>query len=335
VAGEPILRLEDVSVSFPTEDGDLKAVDGVSYEIHQHEVLGIVGESGSGKSVTSMAILGLLPSTARVSGHIWFEGRDLLALSEGALRRLRGGRIAMVFQDALASLNPVFTVGSQIAEAIVAHGPATRHDAHAQAVGLLELVGISGAKERVDQYPHEFSGGMRQRAMIAMAIANDPVVLIADEPTTALDVTIQAQVLDVLERIQERTSSSIVLITHDLGVVAGVADRVLVMYAGRRVEEGSVEEIFYESRHPYTRGLLASLPRLDRGGANSRLYGIRGQPPSLLNPPSGCGFHPRCDHAHLPAPCSTETPVVRQVGPGHFSACHFAETIGSGETGDR
>ncbi len=326
-AGEPVLRLEDVHVSFPTDDGEVKAVDGVSYELRHNEVLGIVGESGSGKSVTSMAILGLLPSTAKVSGHIWFDGKDLLAMSEGELRKLRGGPISMVFQDALASLNPVFTVGSQIAEAVRAHQHVSRHESQERAVELLELVGIPSPKDRADQYPHEHSGGMRQRAMIAMALANDPVVLIADEPTTALDVTIQAQVLEVLERIQDRTSSSIVLITHDLGVVAGVADRVLVMYAGRRVEEGTVDEIFYEPRHPYTLGLLASLPRVDRSGANTRLYRIKGQPPSLLRPPSGCAFHPRCDHAQLPEPCATEVPALRPVEPEHLSACHFAEKL--------
>ncbi len=332
--GEPVLRLEDVHVSFPTDDGEVKAVDGVSYELHQNEVLGIVGESGSGKSVTSMAILGLLPPTAQVSGHIWFEGNDLLALPEGQLQQLRGGRISMVFQDALASLNPVFTVGSQIAEAVRAHQHVSRHEARERAIELLELVGIPNPKQRVDQYPHEHSGGMRQRAMIAMALANDPVVLIADEPTTALDVTIQAQVLEVLERIQDRTSSSIVLITHDLGVVAGVADRVLVMYAGRRIEEGTVDEIFYEPRHPYTLGLLASLPRLDRSSGNTRLYRIKGQPPSLLSPPSGCAFHPRCDRARLPEPCATDAPALRPVAPGHLSACHFAETLQATEVAD-
>ncbi|MEO5678401.1 MAG: ABC transporter ATP-binding protein [Acidimicrobiales bacterium] len=327
LAGEPVLRLEDVHVTFPTDEGEVKAVDGVSYVVHRNEVLGIVGESGSGKSVTSMAILGLLPPSALVTGHIWFDGRDLLALGERELQKLRGGPISMVFQDALASLNPVFTVGSQIAEAVRAHGPASRHEARDRAVELLDVVGIPSPRERVDQYPHEFSGGMRQRAMIAMAIANDPVVLIADEPTTALDVTIQAQVLEVLERIQDRTSSSIVLITHDLGVVAGVADRVLVMYAGRRVEEGTVDEIFYEPQHPYTLGLLASLPRLDRSSENTRLYRIKGQPPSLLHPPSGCSFHPRCDHARLPEPCATDAPALRPVGPDHVSACHFAEEL--------
>ncbi len=325
--GEPILRLDDVHVSFPTGDGELEAVNGVSYEVHKNEVLGIVGESGSGKSVTSMAILGLLPPTAKVSGHIWFEGRDLLALREADLQKLRGGRISMVFQDALASLNPVFTVGSQIGEAVRAHQATSRHEARQRSIDLLDLVGIPSPGERVDQYPHEYSGGMRQRAVIAMALANDPAVLIADEPTTALDVTIQAQVLEVLERIQQRTSSSIVLITHDLGVVAGVADRVLVMYAGRRIEEGTVEEIFYEPRHPYTLGLLASLPRLDRSAGNTRLYRIKGQPPSLLSLPGGCAFHPRCDHARLPEPCATEAPALRPVAPDHLSACHFAETL--------
>ena len=231
----------------------------------------------------------------------------------------------MVFQDALAALNPVFTVGSQITEAIRAHNETGRSEAKDRAIELLDIVGIPNPKARVDQYPHEFSGGMRQRAMIAMSIANDPDVLIADEPTTALDVTIQAQVLEVFERIQERTSSAIVLITHDLGVVAGVADRVLVMYAGRPVEQASVDELFYSSRHPYTRGLIGSLPRID--GVEGRLSRIKGQPPSLLHPPSGCAFHPRCDFAKLPSPCADTRPELFTVGPGHLSACHLAEEL--------
>ena len=258
-----VLSVRDLRVEFPSDDGVVKAVDGISFDVFENEVLGIVGESGSGKSVTSMAALGLLPRYARISGGVYLRGVNLLEMHERDLQKLRGEEIAMVFQDALASLNPVYTVGNQIAEAITTHHDKSKSEVRERVVELLDLVGIPSPRERADQYPHEFSGGMRQRAMIAMTIANDPQVLIADEPTTALDVTIQAQVLEVLERIQERTNSAIILITHDLGVVAGMADRVMVMYAGRQAELSSVDDIFYEPCHPYTRGLLASLPRLD------------------------------------------------------------------------
>jgi peptide/nickel transport system ATP-binding protein len=329
--GQPLLSVRDLKVSFPTDDGVVKAVDGVSYDLYPNEVLGIVGESGSGKSVTSLAIMGLLPKSAQIEGEIVFRGQDLLHMKENDLRALRGGRMAMVFQDALAALNPVFTVGAQIEEAIASHQPHMGKPAKRKlAVDLLDLVGIPNPNDRVDCYPHEFSGGMRQRAMIAMSISNEPDVLIADEPTTALDVTIQAQVLEVLERIQNRTNSAIVLITHDLGVIAGVADRVLVMYAGRLAETGTVDELFYAPRHPYTLGLLASLPRLDIGDKSERLFRIKGQPPSLIFVPSGCAFHPRCDFARLPAPCATERPdlrIVEHVYTTHQSACHFAEKL--------
>ncbi len=326
-AGEPLLSVRDLRVSFKTDDGILKAVDGVSYDVYPNEVLGIVGESGSGKSVSSLAIMGLLPKSAQVTGEIVFRGHDLLHMEEKDRRKLRGGRLAMVFQDALAALNPVFTVGDQIGEAIAAHQPKLSKQAKRKlTMDLLDLVGIPNPAARVDQYPHEFSGGMRQRAMIAMSIANEPDVLIADEPTTALDVTIQAQVLEVLERIQDRTNSAIVLITHDLGVVAGVADRVLVMYAGRPVETSVVDEIFYHPRHPYTIGLMASLPRLDAAGAREeRLYRIKGQPPSLIFLPSGCPFHPRCEFADMPAPCGTIRPdleLVEHTYGRHMVACH-------------
>jgi oligopeptide/dipeptide ABC transporter ATP-binding protein len=329
--GEPLLSVRNLKVRFKTDEGMLKAVDGVSYDVYPNEVLGIVGESGSGKSVSSLAILGLLPKSAIIEGEIVFRGQDLIRMSESGRRALRGGRLAMVFQDALAALNPVFTVGDQIQEAIASHQPKMNRAAKRKlAIELLETVGIPNPHSRVDEYPHEYSGGMRQRAMIAMAISNEPDVLIADEPTTALDVTIQAQVLEVLERIQERTNSAIVLITHDLGVVAGVADRVLVMYAGRPVEVGSVDEIFYASRHPYTLGLLASLPRLDTGEKSERLYRIKGQPPSLIFVPSGCAFHPRCEFARLAEPCATDVPELRIIEhqyTTHLSACHFAETL--------
>ncbi|MER3452432.1 MAG: dipeptide/oligopeptide/nickel ABC transporter ATP-binding protein [Acidimicrobiia bacterium] len=325
---EVILEVRDLSVEFQTDDGVVHAVDGVSYSLYRHEVLGVVGESGSGKTVAAMAILGLLPKRARVRGEIRFLGEELLGAGERRLQHLRGNRIAVVFQDALAALNPVFTVGDQIAEAILTHNRLPSAEVRERVVGLLELVGIPNAAERAGQYPHEYSGGMRQRAMIAMAIANEPDLLIADEPTTALDVTIQAQVLDVLERIQARTKSAIMLITHDLGVVAGMADRVMVMYAGRQVELAGVEDLFYRSRHPYTLGLLASLPRVDRA-EGERLYRIEGQPPSLIHVPSGCAFHPRCFHARLPEPCATQRPALRAVaGDGvHLASCHFAEEL--------
>jgi oligopeptide/dipeptide ABC transporter ATP-binding protein len=275
-----------------------------------------------------MAILGLLPGSATITGEVHFRGEQILGIPEKKLDKLRGSKIAMVFQDALAALNPVQKVGNQIEEAIEVHQDLNASERHARVLELLEVVGIPNPEVRIDQYPHEYSGGMRQRAMIAMAISNDPDLLIADEPTTALDVTIQAQVLDVLERIQDRTQSSIMLITHDLGVVAGVADRVIVMYAGRHVEVGTVDQIFYEPRHPYAEGLLASLPRLDRrSDKNNRLHRIAGQPPSLIFLPPGCAFHPRCPMAEVPGRCDTERPDLRLLGPDHWSACHFAERM--------
>jgi len=326
---DAVLSVRDLHVTFPTDDGPVKAVDGVSFDLYENEVLGIVGESGSGKSVSSMAILGLLPPSANITGRVVYRGTDLLSMREKDKRKLRGSKLAMVFQDALAALNPVFTVGNQIGEAIRIHNPDMDHKAiREKSIHLLDLVGIPQPSTRIDQYPHEYSGGMRQRAMIAMAIANDPDVLIADEPTTALDVTIQAQVLDVIERVQDRTNSDITLITHDLGVVAGVADRVMVMYAGRPAEIGTVDEIFYETRHPYTLGLMASLPRLDENADGTRLHRIKGQPPSLIFVPPGCPFHPRCEFAQLPEPCSTEIPAFRPIdGVGHKAACHFAEAL--------
>jgi oligopeptide/dipeptide ABC transporter ATP-binding protein len=318
-----VLSVRDLSVDFKTEDGLVRAVAGVSFDVEANEVLGIVGESGAGKTVTSLAILGLLPRSARVGGDVVFAGRHLLGLPERELRPLRGARIAMVFQDALTSLDPVFTVGDQLGEAIAAHGKLGREALHARVVELLDVVGIPSPADRASQYPHEYSGGMRQRAMIAMAIANDPDLLIADEPTTALDVTVQAQVLDVLERVQQRTSTAIMLITHDLGIVAGTADRVLVMYAGRGIEVGPVDDIFYEPRHPYTLGLLASLPRIDTATRGLPLYPIVGEPPSLLHVPPGCEFHPRCPFARVPGICVDERPPLMPVARDHASACHF------------
>ena len=322
-----LLEVTDLHVEFTTDEGPLTAVDGVSFEVRPHEVLGVVGESGSGKTVTALAILGLLPKKTTITGSAKWRGRELIGLRDDDLRPLRGEEIAIVFQDALASLNPVFTVGRQIGEAVSVHHDVGDKELKERVLELLDLVGIPNPRQRTDQYPHEYSGGMRQRAMIAMALANDPALLIADEPTTALDVTLQAQVLEVLERIQERTRSSIMLITHDLGVVAGLADRVTVMYAGRHIETASVDDLFYAPRHPYTLGLLASLPRLDRRSHGSRLYRIKGQPPSLVDRPSGCTFHPRCDFATLPEPCATTVPDVFEVGPSHHSACHNWRTL--------
>jgi oligopeptide/dipeptide ABC transporter ATP-binding protein len=326
--GLPLLSVRDLSVSFATDDGVVHAVDSVTFDVHDHETVGIVGESGSGKSVSSLAILRLLPKTATITGDIRFRGESLFERTEADMETIRGQEISMIFQDALAALNPVYTVGKQIIEAIRVHG---KDDGlRERAIELLDIVGIPNPSRRVDEYPHEYSGGMRQRAMIAMAIANDPALLIADEPTTALDVTIQAQVLEVLERIQDRTRSSIILITHDLGVVAGVVERVLVMYAGRQVEIGSVEDTFYEPKHPYTEGLLASLPRLDRrSDKSSRLHRIVGQPPSLIHLPSGCAFHPRCPYAEVPGRCASERPELASVGADHRSACFFPERVGT------
>ena len=329
MADAPLLSVRDLSVTFRTDDGPVRAVDSVSFDVMPHETIGIVGESGSGKTVTSMAILGLLPSTAEITGDIFFHDTELHELSEKEMEKVRGKHIAMIFQDALAALNPVWTVGWQIAEAIQVHDhELDKKTVRDRCIELLDVVGIPNPSDRVDQYPHEYSGGMRQRAMIAMSIANDPELLIADEPTTALDVTIQAQVLEVLERIQDRTRSSIMLITHDLGVVAGVADRVIVMYAGRQVEVGSVDQIFYEPRHAYTEGLLASLPRLDRrSDKNSRLHRIVGQPPSLINLPPGCAFNPRCPHAEVPGRCSERRPEMVELGANHRSACFFPDRV--------
>jgi len=296
-AKDALLSVRDLRVGFVTEGGRVQAVDGVSFDLAPGEVLAIVGESGSGKSVTAQTIIGLTRSpNARIEGAAAFRDTDLLTASDDQLRRIRGEEIAMVFQDPMTSFNPVYRLGWQIVEAIQAHRPETgRREAHGRAIEMLEAVGIPNAARRVDDYPHEFSGGMRQRAMIAMALALEPEVLIADEPTTALDVTVQAQILRLLERLNRERGLATILITHDLGVVAEVADRVLVMYAGRVVEQGSLDEIFYDPQHPYTWGLLGSLTRLDRERPE-RLPQISGAPPSLLDLPQGCAFRPRCPH---------------------------------------
>ncbi len=326
-AREVLLSVRDLEAKFTTDDGVVRAVDGVSFDVHRGEVFAIVGESGSGKSVTAMTILGLIPSVEVDRGEILWRGRDLLTVSEDERRKIRGGEIAMIFQDPLTALNPVHTVGRQIGEMARIHEGLSKKDAFQRAVEMLDLVGIPEASKRAKMYPHEFSGGMRQRAMIAMAITCKPDLLIADEPTTALDVTVQAQVLDVLVEIKDEIDSAIILITHDLGVVAGLAHNVMVMYAGRQVETGTTSEIFYESRHPYTLGLLASLPRLDDTG-DEPLVPISGSPPSLIRRPPGCAFHPRCRFARVPGLCNKEVPELRLVaGDAHRSACHYAETL--------
>ncbi|MGK2948898.1 MAG: ABC transporter ATP-binding protein [Acidimicrobiales bacterium] len=324
---EMLLSVRDLQAYFHTEDGVVKAVDGISFDVHRGEVFAIVGESGSGKSVTAMTIMGLIPDVKVESGEIIWRDRDILTLSEEERRRIRGGEIAMIFQDPLTALNPVHTVGRQIGEMARVHEGLNKKQALERAAEMLDLVGIPEARKRAGMYPHEFSGGMRQRAMIAMAITCKPDLLIADEPTTALDVTVQAQVLEVLMAIKDEIDSGIILITHDLGVVAGLADEVMVMYAGRQVEMGTTEEIFYESRHPYTLGLLASLPRLDDVG-DEALVPIKGSPPSLIRRPEGCAFHPRCRFARVPGLCDTEVPRLRLLtGDAHRAACHYAEEL--------
>jgi peptide/nickel transport system ATP-binding protein len=321
---EPVLTVTDLTVGFPTDDGLVQAVRGVSYQLHGGEVLGIVGESGSGKSVTSMAVMGLLPKTARISGSISFDGRDLLKISEKELNRVRGLGISMVFQDPMTSLNPVYPVGDQIAEAITAHHDVRKDVARKQAVDLLDLVRIPNPRQRANEYPHQLSGGMRQRVVIAIAMANNPKVIIADEPTTALDVTVQAQVLETLRTAQRETGAAMVLITHDLGVIAGQADRVLVMYAGKAVEKGTVDEIFYNPRMPYTVGLLGSLPRLDV--KSERLTPIAGSPPSMIKLGPGCPYRPRCPLAQ--EICEREEPpLAAGSNPDHLAACHFSEQV--------
>ncbi|MEV4437995.1 ABC transporter ATP-binding protein [Streptomyces sp. NPDC049577] len=316
------LSVQDLYVRFRTEDGVVQAVDGLSFELERGRTLGIVGESGSGKSVTSLAVLGLHdPRTSEVRGRILLDGQELTTASESALEKLRGDKMAMIFQDSLTALSPYYTVGRQIAEPYRKHTGASRREARQRAVEMLARVGIPTPALRVDDYPHQFSGGMRQRAMIAMALVCDPELLIADEPTTALDVTVQAQILDLLKDLQQQTGSAIVLITHDLGVVAHTVDDLLVMYAGRAVERGTAREVLRTPRHPYTWGLLGSMPRLATD-ADQPLVPIPGSPPSLLDPPPGCPFHPRCRHtAEVGGDrCRTERPTL---GPGHGSACHL------------
>jgi peptide/nickel transport system ATP-binding protein len=319
-----LLEIEDLKVHFETDDGVVKAVDGISYSVDRGQTLGIVGESGSGKSVSSLTVMGLSRSrNARISGSIRFDGKELLTASEDDLRRIRGNDIAMIFQDPLSSLHPFYKVGAQIVEAIRTHRDVSKQQAYDRAIEMLGLVGIPEPRKRAESYPHEFSGGMRQRAMIAMALANDPKLLIADEPTTALDVTVQAQILELIERLQSEFDTAVVVITHDLGVVAETADEIAVMYAGRIVEHASTDTTFAGPEHPYTWGLLSSIPRLD-SPRDEELVPIAGRPPSLINLPGGCSFHPRCPYvkpAHMKVDPALE-PVPDD--PRHRVACLLA-----------
>jgi len=318
-----LLDVVDLKMYFHTRDGVVKAVDGVSYTLDCGETLGVVGESGSGKSVTALTIMGLIPMPPGKieGGDALFRGESLLNKSEEELRKIRGNNIAMIFQDPMTSLNPVYRVGRQIAEPLTLHKGLSKREAWDRAVELLDLVGIPNPEKRVKDYPHQFSGGMRQRAMIAMALSCDPDILIADEPTTALDVTIQAQIVELMEELQSRTSAGLIMITHDLGVVADVADNVLVMYAGRPVEYGDVDSVYYQPLHPYTWGLMDSLPRHDMT-EKGELCPIKGQPPSLIYVPTGCAFHPRCPYAQ--DICRTDEPEFKVVTNGHWAACHFS-----------
>ncbi|SFD81682.1 ABC transporter ATP-binding protein [Streptomyces aidingensis] len=332
-AAAPLLQVRDLRIEFRTRDGIARAVNGVSYTVEAGETLAVLGESGSGKSVTAQAVMGILdmPPGRITGGRILFRGRDLLAMAEEERRKIRGDRIAMIFQDALSSLNPVLSVGYQLAEMFRVHRGMSRGEARARAVELMDRVRIPAARERVNDYPHQFSGGMRQRIMIAMALALEPDLIIADEPTTALDVTVQAQVMDLLAELRREYRMGLILITHDLGVVADVADRIAVMYAGRVIENAPVADLYASPAHPYTKGLLDSVPRLDHKGGE--LYAIKGLPPSLMAIPSGCPFHPRCPQAQ--DICRTDRPPLYPVGPGRTSACHFwKETLDAASAAD-
>jgi peptide/nickel transport system ATP-binding protein len=318
----PLLDVRNLTVTFPTPDGDVQAVRDVSFTLRRGETLGVVGESGSGKSVTNLAIMGLLNrSRSRISGQAFLEGRDLLALSNDEMRRIRGKEIAMIFQDPFASLHPMYRVGDQLAEAVLAHADMPRGQARARAIELLTRVGIPNAASRARDYPHQFSGGMRQRAMIAMALVHNPSVLIADEPSTALDVTVQAQILGLIESVKRDFDIGVILITHDLGVVAETADTVMVMYGGKVMEHGAKQDIFDLAQHPYTWGLLESMPTVE--SRLQKLVPIEGAPPSLIDPPNGCPFHPRCPYRF--GPCDSVVPPLRApVAEAHLDACHLS-----------
>ena len=324
--GEPLLEVKNLKTQFFTQDGVVKAVEDVSFYVMPGETLGVVGESGSGKSITGLSIMRLIPNPPGkiVNGEVIFEGQDLLKLNDDQIRRIRGNQIAMIFQDPMTSLNPVLTINRQISEALQLHMGMSKDQAKARAIELLRMVGIPNAEERIDQYPHQFSGGMRQRVMIAMALSCNPKLIIADEPTTALDVTIQAQILDLMRSLQSERDTGVIMITHSMGVVAGMADRVQVMYAGSIVETASTEEIFANPRHPYTVGLMKSIPRLD-ARERERLEPIRGLPPDLIDLPDICPFVPRCDYAR--EKCEQKRPPLLEVAPGHKSACWFWEEV--------
>ncbi|MFI6686983.1 ABC transporter ATP-binding protein [Streptomyces sp. NPDC050485] len=324
------LSVRDLRIHFDTIDGTVKSVDGVSFDVKPGETLGIVGESGSGKSVTSLGIMGLhrTASNVKISGEVWLDGEELIGAEDDHVRRLRGRKMAMIFQDPLSAMHPYYTVGKQIVEAHRVHNDVTKKAARTRAIEMLDRVGIPEPGKRVDAYPHEFSGGMRQRAMIAMALVNNPELLIADEPTTALDVTVQAQILDLIRDLQKEFGSAVIMITHDLGVVAEMADKLLVMYGGRCIERGPADEVFSTPQHPYTWGLLGSMPRIDRE-ETERLIPVKGSPPSLINIPSGCAFNPRCPYADIPKDNLTRTvrPELAEWegDAGHFSACHMSQ----------
>ncbi len=325
---EPFLELRDLVVEFPTEDGLLRAVDGVSYSLEKGRTLAVVGESGSGKSVTVNAVMGLVNrKAATVTGQVLLEGEDLVSARDERVRELRGRRMAMIFQDPLSSLHPFYKIGKQLVEAIQAHQQVDAGEARRQAIEMLDRVGIPNAGQRFDEYPHQLSGGMRQRVMIAMAVVNSPELLIADEPTTALDVTVQAQIIELLHDLQKEFGTAIILITHDLGVVADMADEVVVMYGGRVVERGTVRDIYYHAEMPYTWGLLTSVARMDVG--NERLQPIAGNPPSLLSLPKGCVFKPRCDYHQLVPNnlCATDRPQLVQAAEGHDVRCHLEQGL--------
>ena len=327
VPDDVFLSVRDLRIHFDTDDGLVKSVAGVSFDVRKGRTLGIVGESGSGKSVTSLGVMGLHRSArAKVSGEVWLDGQELIAAAPDDVRRLRGRKMAMIFQDPLSAMHPYYSVGQQIVEAYRVHHDVSKKAAKQRAIEMLDRVGIPEPAKRVDGYPHEFSGGMRQRAMIAMALVNNPELLIADEPTTALDVTVQAQILDLIHDLQKEFGSAVIMITHDLGVVAEMADDLLVMYGGRCVERGPAEDVFSEPRHPYTWGLLGSMPRMDREETD-RLIPIKGAPPSLINLPSGCAFNPRCPYADVPKDNVTRTvrPELTEVGGSHWAACHMTQ----------
>ena len=317
---EKLIEVKDLKVSFFTPAGEVKAVDGITYSLGYNEVMGVVGESGSGKSVEAYSIIGLLQKPGKVvGGSITFENEDLLAYTPEQMRQFRGNKVSMIFQNPMTCLNPVYTIGNQLMEALTCHDKSiSRQEAYSRAVEMLELVGINNAEKRMGQYPHEFSGGMRQRAMIAMALICHPKLLIADEPTTALDVTIQAQILELMKDLQAKTGMAIIFITHNLGVVAEICDRVTVMYAGHIMEQGDVDDIFYDAAHPYTQGLLRSMPNLD-DEKGKKLIPIEGTPVDLLDPPKGCSFGPRCEHCMKV--CLTKQPPLMKVGENHLSAC--------------